>query len=515
MATVPPRRQLSIRGKIMAGYGLLVAILAAVAVIGLVFVKDAHRDFQEVTEVEWQTVATLQDLRFYSRKLLLFIAEQRAGSETTDAVLKKRVTQLDAMIGSIERKLERLGTLGKESGGVVETSTAVIRSGGVLVGEARNFLHLLQTGGEAMTLDAAIKAKAETLSRDVEIALSFEQTELAVRKETVDHRSITAALTIAIVSLVAVLLATAMGIVISGRISRPLRELDAVMAQVGSGAEVSLDIKAPNDEVGRLIKSFQQMIANLQEARDKLMRSERLSLLGQVTGTVSHELRNPLAAIRTSIAVIRKLAAGKDPQAERVLDRIDRNIDRCNHIVGDLLEFGRTRELAREPTAIDAWLDEMLDEQTVPASVTLNRELNCNAEVLIDGTRFRQVLINLVDNAAQALTDKEWAPPDGRDRVVTVRTEAAGPHVRLSVIDNGPGIPADKLPKIFEPLFTTKSFGVGLGLPTVRQLVGKHGGTIDVASEVDVGTTFTVWLPRHSGQSAAPAAPTGAAEKVA
>ena len=509
------RRQVSIRGKIMAGYGMLVAILAAVAVTALVFVKDAHRDFQEVTEREWQTVATLQDLRFYSRKLLLFIAEQHAGSDTADAALKKRVTQLDAMIGSIERKFERLGTLGTESGGVVETSAAVIRSGGALVGEARHFLHLLQTGGEAMALDAAIKAQAETLSRDVEIALSFEQTELAVRKETVDRRSIAAALTIAIVSLVAVLLATGMGIVISGRISRPLRELDVVMAQVGSGADVSLDIKAPNDEVGRLIKSFQQMIANLQETRDKLMRSERLSLLGQVTGTVSHELRNPLAAIRTSIAVIRKLPAGNDPQAERVLDRIDRNIDRCNHIVGDLLEFGRMKELAREPTAIDAWLNEMLDEQTVPQSVTLNRDLNSQAEVLIDGTRFRQVLINLVDNATQALTDKEWTPPPGRDRVVTVRTEAAGPHLRLSVIDNGPGIPADKLPKIFEPLFTTKSFGVGLGLPTVRQLVGKHGGTIDVASEVEVGTTFTVWLPRHSGQSAAPAVPTGTVEKVA
>jgi signal transduction histidine kinase len=157
----------------------------------------------------------------------------------------------------------------------------------------------------------------------------------------------------------------------------------------------------------------------------------------------------------------------------------------------------------------------MLDEQTVPESVTLNRDLNSQAEVLIDGTRFRQVLINLVDNAAQALTDKEWTPPAGRERIVTVRTEAAGPHLRLSVIDNGPGIPADKLSKIFEPLFTTKSFGVGLGLPTVRQLVGKHGGTIDVASEVDVGTTFTVWLPRHNGQSAAPAVPTGTVEKVA
>ena len=512
---MPQRRQLSIRGKIMAGYGVLVAILAAVAVIGLVFVKDAHREFREVTEVQWQTVATLQDLRFYSRKLLLFMAEQRTWSDTAESTHEKRVTQLDAMIGSIERKFERLGTLGKEAGDIAETSAAVVRSGQLLVGEARDFLVLLQSGGQAMARDAAIEAQAEALSRDVEIALSFEQTELAARKESVNNRSIVAALTIAIVSVAAVLLATGMGVVISARISRPLRELDALMAQIGSGTDVSLDIKASNDEVGRLIKSFQQMMAKLQDARDKLMRSERLSLLGQLTGTVSHELRNPLAAIRTSVAFVRKLPASNDPQAQRVLDRIDRNIDRCTRIVGELLEFGRMKELEREPTAIDAWLNEMLDDQTVPESVTLDRDLKSHAEAQIDRTRFQQVLINLVDNAAQALTDKEWAPPDSRHRIITVRTEAAGPHLRLSVIDNGPGIPADKLPKIFEPLFTTKSFGVGLGLPTVRQLVEKHGGTIDVASEVDVGTTFTVWLPRQAGHATMQAAPAGVAGKVA
>src|SRR5262245_14270550 len=171
MATVPSRRQLSIRGKIMAGYGVLVAILAAVAIIGLVFVKDAHREFREVTEGQWQTVATLQDLRFYSRKLLLFVAEQRTLSDTADSTLEKRVTELVAMIGSIERKFERLGTLGEEAGAIAETSAAVIRSGQLLVGEARDYLVLLQSGGQAMARDAAIEAKAEALSRDVEIAL--------------------------------------------------------------------------------------------------------------------------------------------------------------------------------------------------------------------------------------------------------------------------------------------------------------------------------------------------------
>src|SRR4029453_11478991 len=88
-----------------------------------------------------------------------------------------------------------------------------------------------------------------------------------------------------------------------------------------------------------------------------------------------------------------------------------------------------------------------------------------------------------------------------RQRTITVRSEAAGPHVRLSVTDNGPGIPQDRLPKTSHPLFPTKSFGVGPGLPTVRQIVEQHGGTIDVESTVEVGTVFTIWLPRQAAAS--------------
>ena len=247
---------------------------------------------------------------------------------------------------------------------------------------------------------------------------------------------------------------------------------------------------------------LRKALDDLHAATDKLAKQERLSMLGQVAGTVSHELRNPLGAIRNSMALLRQITAGKGLGAERALDRIDRNVERCTRIIGDLLDFTRSRELNREATAIDAWLGEALDEMTLMDGLAMRRELTSGGEVAVDRDRFRQVLVNLVDNAAQALTDPAWTPPDDRQRTITVRTETAGPHLRLSIIDNGPGIPADKLPKIFEPLFTTKSFGVGLGLPTVRQIVEQHGGTIDVESTTDEGTAFIVWLPRQAGETA-------------
>jgi len=250
---------------------------------------------------------------------------------------------------------------------------------------------------------------------------------------------------------------------------------------------------------------LQKTLDELQAATERLARQERLSMLGQVAGTVSHELRNPLSAIRNSMALVRQLTAGKTVGVERALDRVDRNVDRCARIIDDILDFTRGRELTREPIGFDGWLSETLAEISLPASVTVRREFLFDDEVALDRERFRQIIVNLVDNAAQALADGGWTPADDRQRTITVRTEAAGPHVRLSVADNGPGIPQDRLPKIFEPLFTTKSFGVGLGLPTVRQIVEQHGGTIDVESTVDVGTTFTIWLPRQAAPAAAEA----------
>jgi signal transduction histidine kinase len=139
----------------------------------------------------------------------------------------------------------------------------------------------------------------------------------------------------------------------------------------------------------------------------------------------------------------------------------------------------------------------------LPTAVSVKRELSGGCTVAVDRDRFRQVLINLLDNAAQAMTDPGWTPPEGRERTITVRTEAAGPHCRLSVIDTGPGIPEQARAKIFEPLFTTKNFGVGLGLPTVQKIVEAHGGTIDVERTGPEGTAFVVWLPRQqAGQEA-------------
>jgi signal transduction histidine kinase len=238
-------------------------------------------------------------------------------------------------------------------------------------------------------------------------------------------------------------------------------------------------------------------ISDRKRLEDQVVSQKQMATIGQVAATVSHELRNPLGAISNSMAFLRQMTANRQLGLEKALDRVDRNIERCNTIISDLLEYTSQKELSRAATPLAAWLAEVLSGHGLPDGILLERDLRAGDEVVIDREKFRQVVINLVENAAQALKDPAWDAPEGHERRIIVRTESAGPHVRLSVIDTGPGIPEHVLPRIFEPLFTTKSFGVGLGLPTVRQIVEQHGGTLHVESAANAGAAFTIFLPRH------------------
>jgi len=250
-----------------------------------------------------------------------------------------------------------------------------------------------------------------------------------------------------------------------------------------------------------LARRVEERTAELKHAQEELLRSERLSVLGRLTATVAHELRNPLSAIRNSVYALRELIASKGLALDRPLTRIERSIGRCDSIVTDLLDYARSRQLQCAPQVLDQWLSDVLDEQKLPSHVKLTRDLGAPGVVAaFDPDRLRRVVVNLVDNAAQSMPDSER---DARALEITVATRQNGDSIELVVTDTGPGIAPDVLPRIFEPLFSTKSFGTGLGLPTVKQIVEQHGGKIELSSELGVGTRAVVRLPLPRSQEIA------------
>ncbi len=234
----------------------------------------------------------------------------------------------------------------------------------------------------------------------------------------------------------------------------------------------------------------------LQQAQENLVRQEKLAVLGQLAATVSHEIRNPLATIRVSTTAVEQKTRDRGLGVERSLDRIQRNITRCDTIISELLEYTRMPDLNLQTVDIDDWLNRLLDEQILPEGISLRRDLASGAHIPLDVERFRRVIINLLDNARQAMQSVPDADRAGRGLVV--ESKVAGDMLTMAVRDAGIGIPPEVLPHIFEPLFSTKGFGVGLGLSIVKGIVEQHGGTIEIASEVGRGTSAVVRLPMTS-----------------
>lgn len=231
----------------------------------------------------------------------------------------------------------------------------------------------------------------------------------------------------------------------------------------------------------------------LKATQEELLHQERLATLGKVAATVSHEIRNPLATIRMSVATVERKTQGQELGVKPTLERIQRNITRCDSIIAELLDYTRAPELQFESVRFDDWLGQVLDEQTLPEGILLSQDLASGVEMSLDVERFRRLIINLVDNAWQAMA--ELPESSDRDRVLTVQSSADADRLKLVIADVGCGISPNVMAKIFDPLFSTKSFGIGLGLSVVREIVKQHNGEIEITSQEGAGTQVAVWLP--------------------
>jgi two-component system sensor histidine kinase HydH len=239
---------------------------------------------------------------------------------------------------------------------------------------------------------------------------------------------------------------------------------------------------------------------HLREAEAIVRRTERLAALGQLSAGLAHEIRNPLSTIKTSAEMLHKSVDADSAVSHELAGFISSEVDRTNALVTRFLDFARPLQLHLEKTEITEVIDEAVAEvekHAPPLDVSIYKNYSPDIPpFLLDRQLMERVLYNLLLNAAQA------SPPKGS---VTVKTrqlgDTPGDTVEISVIDRGAGIAAKDRESIFNPFFTTKSNGVGLGLAIVSKIVDEHGGQITVESEPGAGSVFRVFLPaRENGQ---------------
>ncbi|MCF7805532.1 MAG: HAMP domain-containing protein [Candidatus Marinimicrobia bacterium] len=298
-----------------------------------------------------------------------------------------------------------------------------------------------------------------------------------------------------IIGIISILIAVGAGIFLVSRLAAPLQRLVGATESVGQGKyDTPIDIDS-NDEIGYLADAFQKMRISLKEAQEELIRSERLSTVGQMASSIIHDFKQPI----TSIYGYTDLLANENlPEEKRqsYADIIQKEIDRMMGMVNELLEFSRGETAMHfEEVSLKQFVRDAVEAFRHTAelsSIHVVTDQQADMEISLDQDRMQRVLDNLLRNAKDAMED---------GGTIRILTEPTTDGARIRIEDSGPGIPAAIQESLFDPFVTAeKQSGTGLGLAIVKQIIEHHDGTITFTTERGEGTCFTIYLPKNPGQ---------------
>jgi signal transduction histidine kinase len=278
-------------------------------------------------------------------------------------------------------------------------------------------------------------------------------------------------------------------------VSRPMQQLSRAMAAFPEQAAETLELPRSDDEIGRLGTGFSNLCHRLTAsqqalaaAAEKGFRAEKLAALGQLTAGIAHEINNPLAGMLNCVQSMQREPENLDLQ-KRYLNLVSKGLRRIEQTMRQLLNYGRVEPLRLHEVAIDTLILDCLDLLGYRLrDIVVNLDLRFNSHCCIDSEAIKQIVMNITLNAIQSM-------PAGGQLNIASREEQGAVH--LSFTDTGHGMTPEVLERIFDPFFTTKEVGegTGLGLAVTQSLVQRLNGQIDVHSQPDRGTTFTVTLP--------------------
>jgi two-component system sensor histidine kinase PilS (NtrC family) len=291
-----------------------------------------------------------------------------------------------------------------------------------------------------------------------------------------------------------------------GRFRAPYRNRLGEDLHLGIAAYILKDARAvPSGHV-----MIFQDVTDVVEMEAELRRSERLAAVGELSASIAHEIRNPLAAISGSVQMLKREAdaLGGAVEARRLMGIVLRETDRLNHLITDFLQYARPGPLHIEPVSLQSVVGDVIEVfgSIVPENLRVVLNVPDALAVRADAAQLRQLLWNLMLNACQAMPEggslcmeaRAVAEPTPQEARSARRNELEEKKtwVEITVRDQGVGIPPEALDHVFDPFFTTKPEGSGLGLATVHRIVEEHGGSIRLESLVDRGTEIRIWLPR-------------------
>jgi signal transduction histidine kinase len=287
--------------------------------------------------------------------------------------------------------------------------------------------------------------------------------------------------TLAITTIIAVVIAIIVVVLTSKFVSIPINRLIEVTKKIANREIVEVESKSKNSDVNDMLISLGKMSKDLKDYESRILKQEKLSSIGELASRLAHDIRNPLTIIKVSLDIMK----AKDNLTEEELkkfQRVDEAMYRITHQIDNVLDFVKGRPLKISKHSLQDILKSVILDLTESKKVQITNEdmeINCDFELM------KVVLINLVVNAMQAT---------GNEGKIKITSEKTDDKIIIQVEDNGPGIPQDKLVKIFEPLYTTKQEGTGLGLASCKSIIEQHGGKISVNNNP---TRFIIKLQKN------------------
>ncbi len=303
--------------------------------------------------------------------------------------------------------------------------------------------------------------------------------------------------------LIATIVVFALGIIaslfLSMKYTQPIRSLVKAARRVTEGDLTETMEVRGRDEIGELTMSFNEMVNGLREMRkmeERLRRAEHLSQLGQLASGIAHEVRNPLNLISLSIDHLRARHAPSDPkdrdEFNNILSYIKNDIYRLNRLISNFLDYGKPLKMHLQPARINDIIEDVISlagEKLIEQHIKVERRVSgMMPSQLIDTEQIKACILNVVLNSIQAM-------PQGGQLIIETSTDDC--FASLKVMDTGTGISPKHIPHIFEPYFTTKDTGIGLGLAITKRIIEEHGGTIDIMNlqSNDISTATVIKLP--------------------
>ena len=351
---------------------------------------------------------------------------------------------------------------------------------------SNKMIYLAVRGGDTNDI---LELKNQFVEKEVELnkaifsAMSFIEPLIENRQETIETLVDDTTLQIIIALNIFIGSTLAIKYIITKSISRPLLTLRKITHKIAEGDFIKAEIKG-NDEISDLGKDIDRMSGELEKLNKEIIMSERLSSIGNLSSRMAHDLRNPLSVIKNSMEILNlRLNDNMDERVNHQLAMVGRAVSRMSHQIEDVLDFVNIAELKVQSSSIITILESAVLSTDIPKSITINLPKN-SATALCDPYRLEVVFSNLLKNASQAVKDSGE---------ITIRIIDKNDDVFVEIEDSGPGILETNMEKIFEPLFTTKQTGTGLGLASCKSIIEKHGGTLSVRNKP---TVFTVQIPK-------------------